>query len=214
MKRIKIAFIGSDGSGKTTLISNIKKQLEKEGKTAEVFFLGWRNFRNPILNFFSKVYLKEKIKKNADEEKLARFRERSWFFYLIYYSELWLRYLNILFSKKDYILIDRYFYDELAFARGGKFKFFKLITPLPNFCFLLKSPLKIINSRQKQKISKERFEYFYNNLENLSKSFAIIRIDTSKPINKTSKKVIAIIKASRKKSEPFKGRMNCAIYLF
>ena len=190
MKNYKIVFIGSDGSGKTTLIANIKKQLEKEGKTVDVFFLGWRNFRNPIIKIFSRIYLRKKI----NEKKLERFRPRGWFFYLFYYSELWLRYLNVLFSKKYYILIDRYFYDELAFARGAKFRFFKLITPLPNFCFLLKSPLKVINSRQKQKISKERFEYFYNNLENLLKFFSIKKIDTSKSINKTSKEIITLIK--------------------
>lgn len=193
MKKTKIVFIGSDGSGKTTIINYLKKNLQQQGKTVEVHFFGWRNFRDPILKFFSKIYLKNKMKKNKNEEKLERFKERSWFFYFIYFLELWLRYSSIILSNKNYILIDRYFYDELAFSRGLKFKFFKLITPKPDFCFLLKAPLRKINSRIKQKISKDNFTNFYKNLENLSQHFPIIKVDSSKPVNKTYKKVKDII---------------------
>src|SRR3989344_8818115 len=119
MKKTKIVFLGSEGSGKSTLIRYVKKELDKKRIDSEVFFMGWKNFHNPILKFASKTYLKDREK---TENKLKRYRERSILFYFVYYSELWIRYLKILLCNKDFILMDRYFYDELAFAKGLKLK--------------------------------------------------------------------------------------------
>ena len=188
MRKIKIAFVGSDGSGKSTIIKYLKQGLEKEGKSVEVFFLGWRSFQNPILRMISKFYMKRKEKKSIKEEKLQRFRPRSWFFYALYYSELWLRYLKIILSKKEYILIDRYFYDELAFAKGMKLKFFKIITPVPNRCFILKASPEILKKR-KENISKEMLENFYSHMHKLSESFPMIRLDSSKSLSNLDKEI-------------------------
>ena len=57
MKKVKICFIGIDGTGKSTLIDYTKKRLEREGRSAEIIFMGWRDFSNPILKFFSKLYM-------------------------------------------------------------------------------------------------------------------------------------------------------------
>ncbi len=195
MKKIKIVFVGCDGSGKSTIIKYFKQELEKEGKSVEVFFLGWRNFQNPILRLFSKFYMKRKERKAVKEEKLERFRSRGWIFYTIYYSELLLRYLKILFSRKEYILIDRYFYDELAFSKGMKLKFFKIITPVPNICFILKASPEILRKRG-ENITKDRLENFYSHMHNLSKSFPMIKLDSSKPVSSLSKEVMQNLRKS------------------
>ena len=188
MKKIKIAFIGPDSSGKTTLINNLKEELKKKGKTTQIFFLGWRDFYNPILRLFSEIYLQKKRKYKIKEEKLKRFRPRSWLFYIIYYSELWLRYFKILFSKNEYILIDRYFYDELAFAKGIKFKFFKIITPNPDLCFMLKVSSKVLKVRGEY-ISNNNLGNFYSHLEKLQNYFPIIEIDSTKSLSFISKEI-------------------------
>ena len=175
----KIVFLGSDGSGKSSLINYTRRGLARKGKTVDVFFMGWKNFRNPLLRFFSRIYIKKKGK--VKEEKLARFRSRSWRFYFVYYSELWLRYLNVLFSRKDYVLMDRYFYDELAFANGGKFKFLRIFTPKPDLCFVLRVSSKTLEKRGVN-ISKERLELFYNRIYSLSKICKIVKLDNSKKI--------------------------------
>jgi len=189
MKKIKIAFLGSDGSGKTSLIQYAQKKLQNEGKNVRIFFMGWRDLQNPVLRAFSKIYLKKKEKcKKTKEEKLARFRERSWFFYIFYYAELWTRYFKILFSGKEIIFMDRYFYDELVFSSGSKFRFFNLLTPKPDLCIILKCPIKIIEKRGVY-IKKEIFENFYNHL-NLAKNFCrVVEIDSSGDIEKTYLKI-------------------------
>jgi len=189
MKQIKIAFLGSDGSGKTTLINYIKEQLEKKQISTETSILGWKNFHNPLLKIFSKIYLNSKTKqKQKNQQRLERFRQRSWFFYIIYYIELWTRYFKILNSKKQIILIDRYFYEELAFMNNLKLNFFKKITPKPDLCFVLKADINTIKARGHE-VSEQNLNNFYYHLENLSKVLPMIFLDSSLSLNKIYQKV-------------------------
>jgi len=140
----KIAFLGSHGSGKTSTINFIKNKLESRGNSVEVFTMGWKQFKNPVLKFFSRIYLKSDYKRQKKEERLDRFRERSWFFYLIYYIELLTRYAEIKRSEADFILMDRYFYEELMFSSGLKRRVFTKFTPIPNKTFVLETNIEII----------------------------------------------------------------------
>ena len=106
--KTKLVFLGSDGSGKSTLIEFVKKELRKEGIKAESFVFGWKDFHNPLLKAISNFYLK---RRKEEKERIDRFRNRSFLFYLIYYAELWQRYLKVLFSDAEIILFYRYFYD-------------------------------------------------------------------------------------------------------
>lgn len=180
--QFKIVFIGPDDSGKTTLINFFKKKFEEDGKTVDCFFFGWRNFKNPLLKIFSIFYLKNK-KEDKTKERIDRYKERSWIFYLIYYSELWLRYLRVLLSNKDYVLFDRYFYDELLFSQGYKSKFFAKLTPRPDLCIVLKPKLITLKKRG-QKVSQEKLNYFYDKLDKVSKFCKSIDInDVKSPEN-------------------------------
>ena len=167
VRKFKIVFIGPDGSGKTTLINFFRAKLESEGNSAESFFMGWRDFSNPVLKISSKIYLKNKSEEK-DKERIDRYKPRSWFFYFIYYSELWLRYLKVLASNKNYILFDRYFYDELLFSSKSKFNFFSKITPKPDLCFILRPSIKLLMDRN-QKVSERKLAHFYKRLNKVSK---------------------------------------------
>jgi len=183
----KIVLVGADGSGKTLISRKLNKRLREEGKTTRIIFMGWRNFKNPILKIFSKFYMASK--KNKNEKKLARFKPRGWLFYSTYYSELWLRYLASYFSKKDFIIMDRYFFDELAFAKNARFNFFKSITPRPDYTFLLSAPFNIMRKRSHTGDDKA-LGFFYNRLRNLGKDFRMIEIDTSKPSEKSIEEIM------------------------
>lgn len=169
----KIAFIGIDGSGKSTLISYTKAKLEEKGFSIGVVFMGWKNFYNPLLRIFSKKHKKSNI-----QNRLKRYRERSWLFYAAYYTELLTRYLKIIFSNKDFILIDRYFFDELAFS-GKKFNFLKSLTPKPDITFILKPSQQSLEKRG-EKFEKQELENYYSQFEKLKQFFKIIEIDSSK----------------------------------
>ncbi len=189
----KIAFLGSHGSGKTSTINFVKSRLESQGNSVEVFTMGWKQFQNPILNFFSRLYLKSNYKKQKKEERLDRFKERSWFFYLIYYTELLTRYAEIKRSEADFILMDRYFYEELMFASGLKRRILTKFTPIPNKTFVLETNIETIKSRGHQ-ASQDKLVMFYNKLKSLNKDFPMVFIDSSKTYEKIYKEVLAQIK--------------------
>tara|TARA_Y100000310_G_scaffold39520_1_gene37072 strand:+ start:50 stop:637 length:588 start_codon:yes stop_codon:yes gene_type:complete len=185
----KIAFLGSDGSGKTSTINFIKNQLESKGKKVEVFTMGWKQFQNPTLKFFSNIYLKSNYKKNKPQDRLDRFKERSWFFYMIYYTELLTRYAEVKRSEADFILLDRYFYEELMFARGLKRKFLRKFTPLPTKTIVLETNPETIRSRGHE-VSDEKLKNFYDKLRELSNEFPMNFIDSSKEYESIYEEVI------------------------
>jgi thymidylate kinase len=185
----KIAFLGSHGSGKTSTINFIKNKLEKENKKVDVFTMGWKQFHNPTLRFFSSLYLKSPYKKNKTEDRLDRFKERSWLFYLIYYTELLTRYAEVKRSEADFILMDRYFYEELMFTHGLKRKLLRKFTPLPNETIVLETDSKTITSRG-HKVSEEKLKNFYSKLRDLSNEFPMNFIDSSKKYENIFEEVI------------------------
>lgn len=179
-----IVFLGSDGSGKSTLLDHTKKKLEEKGKTVDVVFMGWKHFKNPLLRALSRRHMKRKATAGKKEEKLARYRARGWGFYFVYYSELWLRYLHVLFSRKDYVLLDRYFYDELAFSTGMKRKLFTKITPRPDICFVVHADVKTLRKRGVT-VKKELLENFYEKIHRLSEHCKMVEIDNSGKLTDT-----------------------------
>ena len=185
---MKIAFLGSHGSGKTTTIEYVKNNLENQGKNVEIIVMGWKNFHNPLLKLFSNLYLKSDYKKNKNEERLDRFKERSWAFYFVYYIELLSRYLKIKRSKKDFVLMDRYFYEELMFMSKTKYKVFSKITPKPDYCFVLISDYSTIIKRN-HVVDKDKLENFNNKLKILSKTFPMNFIDSSESLDKIYKNI-------------------------
>ena len=189
----KIAFLGSHGSGKTSTINFIKSRLEEQNKKVSVFTMGWKQFHNPMLNFFSKIYIKSDYKKNKNDDRLERFKERSWFFYIIYYIELLTRYFKITRSNADFILMDRYFYEELTFMNGLKYKLFKKITPVPDLVFVLEADANTIRSRG-HFVSEKKLENFYNKLKILSRDFPMFFIDSSKKYDDIYKKFTNVLK--------------------
>ena len=185
----KIAFLGSHGSGKTSTINFIKNKLESQGKSVEVFAMGWKQFQNPVLRFFSNIYLRSHYKRNKKEERLDRFKERSMLFYLIYYTELLTRYAEVKRSKADFVLMDRYFYEELMFTKGFKRKILKNLTPIPNEAIVLETNQKTISLRG-HKVSEEKLRNFYQKLRDLSREFPMVFIDSSKKYENIYEEVI------------------------
>jgi len=70
-----------------------------------------------------------------------------------------------------------------------KSKFFKIITPVPRICFILKTSPEILRKRG-ENISKARLENFYSHMCKLSESFPMIKLDSSKSLSSLNKKIM------------------------
>ncbi len=192
-----IVFFGIDGSGKSTLIKEIKKKIEKqENKKVNVIYMGLGSeFNLPFLKQIMKITSKRKYgRSDVTQEELRKqnYRQRGFFWVLGQYSEFWLRYLkakkwlrkNPEKSRKDcVVLFDRYFYDGLILGNKASFNFFKHFTPKPDKSFLIKASPELIWKRKKE-ADKENVKKYYKKAERLNSYFNIICIDNSKPIKK------------------------------
>ena len=174
MESKKIVFVGIDGAGKSSLIAFLKEKLQNQGKSVKIVFMGWRNLENPLL----KIFVKEGSILKGDD-KIKRFRERSWSFYIAYYLEMYYRYFKVLFSNEDFILIDRYFYDEIVFSKNIKFRVLSFFTPKPDLCVILKADVKTLGKRG-ENFSEQRLRYFYENLGKVKRLCKTIEIDSAK----------------------------------
>jgi len=141
-----IAFIGVDGSGKTTQSNILLKEMRYLGKTA----VTRKIFSFFIISLFIKILKKHKPYLKENEKAISRKRLGKNFVrqVFLYFAVLdcWLYYLfrvlPILY-KYDYVISDRYFYDYapnlLRLGIGNYHNVFWFINhlPKPDYCFYL-----------------------------------------------------------------------------
>ncbi len=131
-----IAFMGNDGSGKTTVAKEIKKILEKKGKKVD-YRPGFDHvFLDKLLNLWG--YLTRKDTKEMTKEYLDTGRKQKRFLFKIWpyfiFFECCFVYLVSIFKRKTIIIFDRYFYDYLiSYEDLGYSNFFirKMFLSLP-----------------------------------------------------------------------------------
>lgn len=184
-----IVFLGVDGSGKTTIAKKIFKTLSPFFRVHLRYF-GWNQFFIPIFNITKRISKKNKPK--ISKEKV------SWFYLLVFYFELLIRYyLNILPKKilGRTIIIDRYFYDKLVHLKASsfKFKFFNTITPKPDLSILLIDHPERIHKRKKEREISE-IKILQKLYLNKIHTFNIIIIKNDKTIPHAIKRVIYAIR--------------------
>lgn len=143
-----IAFLGIDGSGKTTITKELKKELELLGEKVEIVYMGkWRNRILPISRISA-------IKKNNSKELPIRKKKLYELFKnIILVLDMLLRYIIKIYPKKKkgyYILTDRYAYDLLLYHRSSLMKFLLRFFPKPDKIFYLHNHPKILLLRKQQ----------------------------------------------------------------
>ena len=188
MKRIvlptgfTIAFLGPDGSGKSTIIEGLKnRQLP---------------FRR--VDYF---HLKPIVKKGGSEDSgvvsnphasnpYAALKSYGKLVYFIYqYNSGWLKNIFLLKRKSSLIIFDRYYDDLLVDSKryrygGSKFvaNIVKFFIPRPALYFVLTADVDIIYGR-KQEVSKEELNRQLNEYSYLVDGKRYLGIDVSKTPN-------------------------------
>jgi thymidylate kinase len=192
-----IAFMGNDGSGKTTLSKNFSRYLKEVGIENEYR----EEFKYFILSYLFKLFEKKIKKIRIDFLKRKAKPKIRWYFklwpFLVLIDQFlfWL-YLRI-FKRNKIVILDRYVYDFLMswewlgysnwFVRWLYFRF-----PRPDIGFICDaSPQTCYNRKRKtHNYDLKFYEIQRSRYLNLANKLGIKVISTEKPIKQTLEEVL------------------------
>lgn len=175
--KIKVVLLGLDGSGKTTATENLQNALTC--LEPNIVYMGWgKDFTNVMVKIYRHLKYRNKHVFNNNANINGEIARKSFFQLLVYYVELYHRYLLSSFSTRSFIIIyDRFFYDWLILSRSKLVeKLFLSITPKPDILFYLSAPKSILYQRKKE-ISVNKLEQ----LEEIYEGKEYLR--SAKPVN-------------------------------
>jgi thymidylate kinase len=186
-KKYIIAFLGVDGSGKTTSIKNLHSFLEKNNIKNEIGNLGVYHDRTKFMKLLSKFVKKEKNKRKAVHKLNINYTKKSTIKNIIRIIDIYLRYKKTLKKAKKnnskIIIFDRYFYDIILQSKLDIIsKILLKIIPKPNKLFFLTGDTKRIYERKKERniiVLTEQIIKFKKEIVHLS-NFKEIKTETKK----------------------------------
>ena len=187
---ISIAFLGPDGSGKTTIINGLVNSNLPFRQT-NYFHL------KPIENSDKKITVTSDPHKFKPYNGLKSFVKLCYFFYQ--YNFGWLKNIIALKVRSSLIIFDRYYDDLIADNRryrygGGDFfaKFFRLFIKKPALYFILVTDAKTIYKR-KQEVAFTELERQVEKYKSLADQKRYFEIDVSKTPDLIVKDVQSIL---------------------
>lgn len=176
-KGLIVTFSGVDGAGKSTIIENVKKELEKKYRK-KVIVIRHRPSLLPILSAWTKG--KEKAEQDAANTLPRQGQNSSFISSFVRFSYYYLDYLigqfyvNFKYKYRGVIVLyDRYYYDfildskrsNIALPKGlVKFGFHFVFTPNCNFFLFAASDIIL---KRKQELSAETIVELTKNYSNL-----------------------------------------------
>ena len=190
LPRIKIAILGPDGAGKSTIIKHIQPNFQ----IVEYFHL------KPIRPSVSQENLRT-VEDPHKEPPYSFSKSTIKLFYLMFQYNLgWLK--NIKSHKKpdSLIVFDRYFDDLLVDSRryryGGSIKMANVIRkliPRPDVYFILTADPEIIYSR-KQEVSFEELQRQISSYRALADGKRYFNIDVNRTPEQITEEILLILK--------------------
>lgn len=153
---IMIAFIGTDGSGKSTIIENLPKVLGRTFDESQIKYYHWRPkyLKSPKGDKNSNVNITEPHSKKP-YSKVVSFL-KFMYFNLDYILGYWFS-VKVHLGKNELVIFDRYYYDYLVDKRRYRLnlndKLIKLamkVIPKPDITLLLIGTPEILYERKKE----------------------------------------------------------------
>lgn len=204
---IMVVFIGTDGSGKSTIINSLPDVL---CNTFPKSFIDYYHWRPKFIKRERKSGNGESIVCGEPHSKKTYGKIKSFakfmFFNVDYVLGYWLK-VRLQLSKGHMVVFDRYYYDyyldKIRYRLSISDKtldFFRVLIPKPDVTFLLIGNPEVLYERKKE-ISVEEIEEQINRLLHHQSSFNNGRIiDVNQPIKKVVNDVATeILKACDKK---------------
>ena len=188
-----IVFLGSDGSGKSTIIGQMQRDLAALFRRTNVYHLRPR--------FGRKVT--DEVPISRPHGQTPRSSLFSLLKLLLYLTDYLLGYIFVIWPRtirSTLILFDRYFFDALIDPKrlryGGPEWFVRLLAkciPLPDLVIYLDAPTAVLLSRKQEltpsEIDRQRVAYL-NLIKNLHDAY---KVDASRPLHEVITDVERIV---------------------
>ncbi len=203
-----IAFIGPDGCGKSSLTNAVREEFRRATIATDIVYLGpWGQNQLPLFDLVRVLHLKPFHQEEKNKRDFNRKLEvqpglvsriklflRGTLFYAFLALELWFRYWTVVLPRLRrgrIVLADRYIYDLLVGYKNRPLRHFRRLRewlcrryPQPDFTVLLDATPEVIFARKPQ-FKVEQLEYIRGAYQELGKSFALHKLDTSVSVEKT-----------------------------
>jgi len=189
-----IAFLGADGSGKSTIINNFVKTVRSDWNK-----LSYVHFRP---NYFIKNSQNQSPVTDPHSGK-SRGMLMSIIKLLYFVLEYNYAYMFHYKDPNHLIIFDRYYYDVIADPKRVKSsapiwfsKFLMKFIPRPDLVFYLHAPADVIHARKKE-INKDTLEKILSNYLSLTKTLEFNKISTEDSIDETLANIIQLYKNAK-----------------
>lgn len=201
---LMIAFIGTDGSGKSTIIENLPKVLGKTFNESQIKYYHWRPkyLKSPKGDKNLNVTVTEPHSKKPYGKVLSFLKFT--YFNLDYIIGYWLS-VRVHLGKNELVIFDRYYYDYLVdkyryrlTLNDKLIKWTMKLIPKPHITFLLIGSPRVLYERKKE-ISLDEVEKQVNNvmeLEDIISKSKIINVNNNinEVVFDVSKNIVSVMK--------------------
>jgi thymidylate kinase len=199
-----IAFIGTDGAGKTTITGEMEEFISKAFLVNKKFY--WRPYKFPPLRKvfgINKIHDKNpEVNKDITEQRQENFNffvsSVKFLYYVLDYI-IGILLLRPIISKGGLLLFDRYFYDMIVYPQRFAMKppicfmkFFSKLVPKPDITFFLYADAALLHDRKKEICIVELSEQLKNYNELISGLPNSYKIDSTKSLREVKNEIIRL----------------------
>lgn len=202
-----IIISGIDGSGKTTVINNLKESLEKKGKTVDYIWMRYNHYLLRVMNALARILgLSVKVHNamgDVWEHRLYKMKWFCWLYVRVSYFDNLFAVSKVRKLKSDYVICDRWINDilidlgaecrEMNILESKWYKRFHNLLPENSFQFVVKRDIKDVLDCRIENHTNPDFKYRFELYQSLMKKEDVIIIDNTGSIKDSVSQILKVI---------------------